>query len=129
MVTNPSDAIRARRAQSNAAIAARSADATVAVMLDDVTVAVAGGPTLTGREASRVAFVEQFADPAFRGYVREPEQISLGDSPGQAIEMGRWSGRWGTGVRTQEMRGTYVARWTCTALGWFIQSEVFVSTR
>lgn len=129
MTTPPSDAIRARRAQSNAAIAARSAAATVAVMMDDVTVAVAGGPTLTGREASRVAFAEQFADPAFRGYVREPEQISLGDSPGKAIEVGRWSGRWGTGVRTQEMGGTYVAQWTCTALGWFIQSEVFVSTR
>lgn len=129
MVTSPSDAIRARRAQSNAAIAARSAAATVAVMMDDVTVAVAGGPTLTGREASRVAFAEQFADPAFGGYVREPEQISLGDSPGQAIEMGRWSGKWGRGLRAQEMRGTYVAQWTCTALGWFIQSEVFVSTR
>jgi ketosteroid isomerase-like protein len=126
-MTDHAASIRARRAQSNAAIARRSADETVAVMMDDVSVAVAGGPTLRGREASRAAFTEQFADPAFHGYVRAPERITLADPPVQATEMGRWSGQWGTGLRAQEMRGTYVAQWTHTALGWFIQSEVFVS--
>lgn len=126
-MTDLSAAIRARRAQSNAAIAARDLDAVVALMAEDVTVSVAGGPKLNGRAASRAAFAEQFADPAFRGYVREPGRIVPGSPAVEASEMGTWTGRWDTGARRQEMRGTYLAQWTYTALGWFIQSEVFVS--
>jgi ketosteroid isomerase-like protein len=119
--------IRARRAQSNTAIAARDTDGTVALMLDDVIVAVAGGPTLNGRAASRTAFAAQFADPSFHGYVREPGQIILADPPMNATEMGNWVGTWGTGRQRHEMLGTYVAQWSYTAMGWFLQSEVFAS--
>jgi ketosteroid isomerase-like protein len=126
-MTDHTATIRARRAQSNAAIAARDPDGTVALMLDEVTVAVAGGPTLSGRAASRAAFAEQFADPAFRGYVREAGQVVLADPPLHATEMGRWVGTWGSGRHRHEMRGTYVAQWSYTAMGWFLQSEVFVS--
>ena len=124
----PAEVIRARRAQSNAAIAARDADATVALMMDDVMVAVAGGPVLTGRAASRAAFAEQFRDPGFGGYVRQPDRIALGSSSMSATETGRWTGTWGAGLRRQQMGGTYVAEWTYTMLGWFIQSEVFASS-
>ncbi len=127
-MTDLADAIRARRALSNAAIAARDADATVAVMLDDVSVAVAGGPTLTGRAASRDAFAEQFADRSFGGYVREPEHVVVASPPVTATEIGRWTGTWGGGVRRQVVRGTYRAEWACTAMGWFIASEVFVAS-
>jgi len=126
-MTDHAATIRASRARSNAAIAVRDADGAVALMLDDVTVAVAGGPTLSGRAASRAAFAAQFADPAFYGYVREPGQIILADPPMHGTEMGRWIGTWGTGRQRHEMRGTYVAQWTFTAMGWFLQSEVFVS--
>ncbi len=119
--------IRARRAQSNAAIAARDAQQVVAVMLDDVTVAVAGGPQLDGREASRVAFAEQFADRAFCGYVRDAESITLHQPPVQATERGRWVGRWAQAGRHEEMRGSYIAQWRHTELGWFLQSEIFVT--
>ncbi len=122
----PSDHIRARRATSNLAIAERDLDAIVACMCDDITVAVAGGPTLTGRAASRAAFAEQFADRAFRGYVREPEEIVVHDPPITATERGRWVGRWQNGWRTEAMRGTYVASWRLEAGEWRIASEVFV---
>lgn len=124
---NPSqNAIRFTRAASNAAIAARDAERVVACMLEDVTVSVARGPVLKGREASRVAFAEQFADRAFAGYLREPTDIVIEpSSPTRATERGRWTGRWRRGASEETMRGTYVAEWRLTELGWFIQSEVF----
>ena len=118
--------IRTRRAESNQAIAARDADRVVAVMHPDVSVSVAGGPVLNGRESNRAAFAEQFADRAFRGYVREAEEIVVHDPPSEATERGRWTGRWQHGIGTETMRGSYVARWRLEALGWFIVSEVFV---
>jgi ketosteroid isomerase-like protein len=59
--------IRARRDASNRAITTRDADLVVSYMMPDVTVSVANGPVLTGRDANRDAFAEQFADRAFRG--------------------------------------------------------------
>ena len=121
-----SAAIRAARATSNQAIAERDADRVVACMMSDVTVAVAHGPRLNGREASRAAFAAQFAERSFMGYVREPDEVVIHDPATQATERGRWLGRWKQGMGEQVMRGTYVAEWRHTALGWFIQSEVFV---
>ena len=124
-VTDPAAAIRARRAESNAAIAARHLDGVVNVMLPDVTVAVAGGTTLIGRDANRTAFAGQFADRDFRGYVRTPDVITLHEPPARATERGRWVGTWRTGVGTSEMRGVYTAVWHLTDVGWFLASEVF----
>jgi len=127
-MTSQPDAIRAVRAASNAAIAARDAERVVACMLDDVTVSVARGPVLHGREASRTAFAEQFTDRAFVGYVREATDIVIDSPPTRATERGRWTGRWRRGNTEQVMRGTYEAGWRHTELGWFIQSEVFTSS-
>ena len=120
------DRIRALRAQSNAAIAARDAERVVAFMLPDVSVRVAGGPLLTGREASRSAFAEQFAERGFRGYVREPEEVTVHEAASRATERGRWTGRWRSGLREDVVRGTYVAEWRHTEMGWLIQSETYV---
>jgi ketosteroid isomerase-like protein len=125
VVIAPDAAIRARRAASNAAIASRDADATVAVMLPDITVAVAGGPVLIGRPAQRAAFAEQFADRAFRGYVRTPDTITLRDGATHATERGSWVGRWQRGLRTEEMRGTYVAEWRLVHDAWMLHSEIY----
>ncbi len=122
------DAIRAVRASSNAAIAARDCERVVACMLEDVTVSVARGPVLHGREASRAAFAEQFRDRAFTGYVREVTDIVIDSLPTRATERGYWTGRWRHGDVEQLMRGTYEAGWRHTELGWFIQSEVFTSS-
>lgn len=123
------DAIRGVRAASNAAITARDSDRVVSCMMEDVIVTVARGPVLQGRDASRAAFAEQFADRAFVGYVREATDIVIdASSPTRATERGRWTGRWRHGSSEQTMRGTYEAQWRHTELGWFIQSEVFTSS-
>jgi ketosteroid isomerase-like protein len=117
--------IRALRAQSNQAIAAHDADRTVSFMAPDVVVGVAGGPTLKGRDASRAAFAEQFADRAFVTYERTIEQVTLPD-PMRATECGRWVGRWRLKTGLHEQEGSYVAEWRFSEMGWLIYSETFV---
>lgn len=118
-------AIQSQRTASNQAIAARDADRVTACMMSDVTVSVARGPMLKGREASRKAFAEQFADRAFLGYVRTAEEIAVQEPPVRATERGRWVGRWRSGIGEQVIRGSYMAEWCFTDLGWLIQSEHF----
>ena len=127
MPTDGDAAIRAQRTASNLAIAERDADRVVACMLSDVTVAVALGPVLTGREASRAAFAAQFAERTFAGYVREAHDVIVHDPPMHATERGRWIGRWRQSSGERVMQGTYQAEWRYTSLGWFIQSEKFTS--
>ena len=117
--------IRALREQSNSAIAAHDADRTVSFMAPDIVVGVAGGPTLTGLDASRAAFAEQFADKAFVTYVRTTEQVTLAD-PMRATERGRWVGRWRLKSGMHEQGGSYVAEWRFSEMGWLIYSEVFL---
>jgi len=125
VVTMGSDQIRALREQSNQAIAAHDADRTVSFMAPDIAVGVAGGPTLTGRDASRAAFVEQFADTAFVTYVRTIEQVMMVD-PMHATERGRWVGRWRLKSGMHEQGGSYVAEWRFSEMGWLIHSETFI---
>ncbi len=117
--------IRAQRDRSNRAIAARDAELVVTFMMPNVRVQVAGGPMLAGQEASRRAFAEQFADPRFGGYVREPDDITVAADGNRATERGRWNGHWKTRSGTERMRGTYVAEWERTEIGWLISSEEF----
>ncbi|MBC7564501.1 MAG: nuclear transport factor 2 family protein [Gemmatimonadaceae bacterium] len=124
-MTTPADAIRTRRDASNAAIASRDAGAVVSCMTDDVTVAVAGGAVLVGRDASRRAFAEQMAEPGFRGYVRTPEEVDVTPDGRTATETGRWVGTWQVRLRLEHQRGTYVARWRCVDGTWFLASEIF----
>ncbi len=125
-MNNSSAEIRALRAQSNLAIAARDAWRVVSLMESDVIVRVAGGPALRGVEASRLAFVDQFAERSFRGYERVADTVDVDAAALTATERGHWVGRWQAGTRLQEQRGSYVAVWTRTALGWRIRSETFV---
>ncbi len=122
---DPTAQIRALREQSNQAIAAHDADRTVSFMAPDIVVGVAGGPTLMGREASRVAFAEQFADRAFMTYVRSIDQITVVD-PMRATERGRWVGRWRLTSGMHEQGGSYTAEWRFSEMGWLIHSETFV---
>ena len=117
--------IRVLREQSNQAIAAHDADRTVSFRAPDIAVGVAGGPTLTGRDASRAAFAEQFADTAFVTYVRTIEQVMM-VNPLRATERGRWVGRWRLKSGMHEQGGSYVAEWRFSEMGWLIHSETFI---
>ena len=122
------DDIRARRSASNRAIGARDAELVVTFMMPNVSVHVAGGPLLVGREASRAAFASKFANKHFLGYTRDPDEIVVADGSAEATERGRWTGRWRAHCREETMRGTYVAVWQRTELGWLIESERFETT-
>jgi ketosteroid isomerase-like protein len=124
-MTDPAVRIRALREQSNQAIAAHDADHTVSFMAADAVVGVAGGPLLVGRQASRDAFAEQFADTTFVTYIRTTEQVTLVD-PMRATERGRWVGRWRVKTDMHEQGGSYVAEWRVSEMGWLIHSEMFV---
>jgi ketosteroid isomerase-like protein len=121
----PSETIQQLRARSNAAIAARDIELVVSLLSPDVTVAVAGGPVLHGRDASRRAFAEQFGEPGFDGYVRTPTEIVVDEKTRRATEQGLWIGRWKTRHGPSEQRGTYAAEWTLSPLGWLIDREVY----
>ena len=123
-MNDPND-VRVVRAHSNRAIAARDAELVVSYMSPDVVVHVAGGPRLAGREASRAAFALQFADKNFRGYVREPDEVTLSENTLRATECGRWVGRWRVNGREESMRGDYTAEWERTDIGWLIRMERF----
>lgn len=118
--------ITARRALSNKAIAERDLDGIVAVMTPDAVVSVAGGPRLSGREESKAAFADQFADRSFVGYTREVDRIVVSENSKQATEQGRWAGRWRLNPGDHIMRGTYTAEWRRIDGEWMIQSEIFV---
>jgi len=124
-VSDPSEQIRALRDESNRAIAAHDAERSTAMMADDVTVDVAGGPTLRGVTAVRDAFAEQFADKRFETYVRTPEQLTL-ETPQLARERGRWVGRWRTSAGRHEQGGRYEAEWRLVGEEWTIGAETFV---
>ena len=123
------EVLRALRAASNAAIAARDAERVASFLAPDARVAVAGGPVLHGVEANRAAFAEQMADPAFRGYERTPERFVLEDLGQRATERGTWVGRWQTRAGPLAQRGTYDAVWVLTPLGWRIAEEAFRPSR
>lgn len=57
--------VRAVRAESNAAIAARDLDAVTASMPSDIVPTGGNGGILTGRDSVRAAFAKDFADSTF----------------------------------------------------------------
>ncbi len=118
--------IRALRKQSNAAIDSLDPDYVVSFMAEDVIVSVAGGPVLKGRIANRDAFAEQMADKRFGGYRRSPVLVLIEQDPLRAVERGQWVGRWRSGSRIAEQRGSYTASWRLTDVGWLIESEEYV---
>jgi ketosteroid isomerase-like protein len=124
-VSDPTEQIRALRDASNRAIAAHDAERCTAMMDPDVTLAVAGGPTLRGRTAVRDAFAEQFADPRFDRYVRTPELITR-ETPTVVRERGHWVGRWRLGADRHEQGGSYEAEWRLGALGWMVVAETYL---
>ncbi len=114
--------IKALRAGSNAAIAQHDADAAVSIFLPDGMVLGSGGGLIQGREAMQAAFKSSFVQPDFVTYVREPLTVTVGGDT--ASEEGRWRGVW----KNREIGGRFLARWSRTAEGWRIKSEMYVPT-
>ncbi|MBB4632948.1 nuclear transport factor 2 family protein [Sphingosinicella soli] len=118
--------IRAARARSNAAIARRDPDASVAEMAPDALVIASSGALVPNRAAMRDAFAHAFAETGFISFVRTPERLEISANAETAAEEGRWRSLWEPAAAGRERSGPYLARWTCRDGRWAIQSEVFI---
>jgi ketosteroid isomerase-like protein len=116
--------IRALRAASNLAIAARDLPAIAATLADDFVVIIGDGTLLT-REGYLAAFAHTFAQPVPLRYERIAKAVELSVSLPLAAERGRWVGSLPDG--TVLFTGTYMAMWRWTAEGWRLRSELFVT--
>ncbi len=123
MATAPEDAIRARRKLTNKLIAAHEAQRLRPFFVPDVKLIVGDGALVLGIDAVVEAFAAQFADPAFKAYVRETERVSLDGEGQRAAEHGAWTGRWAD----HEMSGTYLAVWRKVTGQWAIESELYLT--
>lgn len=119
--------IRARRAASNAAIAAHDVAAMRPHYLRDFTIlpGSSGAPSNLEQFLTRIATT--FADPRFVTYVRTPVTVTVGASGKRAAETGTWVGRWNQPDGEMRLSGVYQAMWLPTADGWRLRNESFVS--
>jgi ketosteroid isomerase-like protein len=108
--------IRAARAASNAAIAARDVDTIVSFLLPSYQVVTARNATRHGRDASRESWTAIFASGVT--YVRTPAEIYISENKTQAHENGKWEGG--------GLRGVYSAKWLRDENGaWRLIGEIF----
>jgi ketosteroid isomerase-like protein len=123
--TTPAEAeIRALRAASNLAIAARDLSALAATLADDFVVIIGDGTLLT-RAAYLEAFAHTFAQPVPLRYERIADTIDLSASLPLAGEHGHWIGSLPDG--NVLFTGTYTAMWRHSPAGWKLRSELFVT--
>lgn len=120
--------IRAARARYNAAIAAHDAVAIRATFVDDYTgIAGSGGEVIAGGDAMAAYFANAFRNPAFLGFVRTPDVVTVAVPAERAMERGVWQGGNRTATGETRLGGAYLAVWVPTAAGWRLRSESFVT--
>jgi len=116
--------LRALRAASNRAIAARDLPAISPTLADDFVVIIGDG-TLLSRDAYLEAFAHTFAQPVPLRYERIADTIDLSASLPLAAEHGHWIGTLPDGNIL--FTGTYTAMWRRSPAGWKLRSELFVT--
>ena len=120
-------AVKAARAESNAAIAAHD-DFKVSALVDrDVVVVSGSGPAIHERKTLRAVFVQQFRESPDLIYIRTPDKIEVSDDLTQVSEIGHWTGSWTTAGQKVTSRGNYSALWHKVADKWLTRAELFVT--
>lgn len=120
-------AIRAVRAESNAAIAAHDAARLAPTLAEDVVIVAGGGDGVIGRDAVLRRFAGAFAEADFVDYVRSPARIDVAGYGARAAERGHWVGRWRGPLGETRMSGAYFAHWAGSGGRWRIRAETFVT--
>jgi uncharacterized protein (TIGR02246 family) len=128
-VAAPGDeaAIRAARAETNAAIAAHDVGRLTSSFTDDVVLVSGAGEALIGKDAMRTGFIRAFAAPGFVDYVRTPVSVTVSGDGARAAERGRWIGRWRNLAGETRRSGTYLAHWVRPEGRWRIRAELYVT--
>jgi len=126
---DPIAAVRALRAESNAAIAAHDS-ARLGKIFDDDYSGIEGtsGALDSGGQATAESYGDtEFKDPTFVQYRRDPSLIQSADSGKRIAESGRWEGIWHKPDGVMRKTGVYLARWVPLGATWRLKSELFVT--
>jgi hypothetical protein len=125
----PTNVVRALRAESNAAIAAHDV-ARLRSVLDDDYHGIQGtsGELDSGGEATARSYgEEEFKDSTFVTYRRTPGSVVIAQSGKRIAETGRWVGTWKKPDGTMHKTGIYLAMWVPSGGTWRVKSESFVT--
>lgn len=122
-------AIRAARADSNAAIARRDVAGIARHWMPNVSIVSSTGAHGDSRDDNAGRMGSQFTRRPDTVYVRTPTAIDVFAAWQVASERGEWTGRWTEPDGVVDIGGTYLAQWRKVNGVWLIQAEVFVPTR
>lgn len=122
-------AIRAARADSNAAIARHDVAGIRRHWMADVHIVTSTSTQGSGRDVNGDRMAQQFQRRPDTIYVRTPGTVEVFREWNVASERGEWTGRWTEPDGVVDIGGTYLAQWRKTDGVWLIQSELFVPTR
>ena len=123
---SPADAVRAARAVSNKAWAARDLAAYSATITSDFTITTGAGVAYT-HDAFLAQLSRDFPDPAGRRCVRTPERIEISVSNPLAAEHGSWRCTSQQPDGLLVATGTYLAMWRLDGGAWKTRTELFVT--
>lgn len=123
------NAIRQRRATSNASIARHDTGGIGATMAEDIIVVTSRSSQSVGRAANVTSFADQFRSRPDVIYVRTPAHVRVYEPWGMASEQGQWSGSWTDADGMIQIGGSYFAKWRRKNGSWLIESETYVPDR
>lgn len=122
-------AIRAARADSNAAIARHDLAGIARHWVPDVSIVSSAGAQAASARENIERMGAQFTRRPDTIYVRTPTTIDVLTAWHVASERGEWTGRWTEPDGVVDIGGTYLAQWRKVDGVWRIRAEVFVPTR
>ena len=118
-------AVRAARARSNAAIAARDT-ATLAALASNSYHSVSSRNVHTnGRAGVGAQYAGHFAAHPDVSFVRTPQEVRVYSPWQMADERGTWVGTWTEPDGRVTIRGRYSAKWRRMNGVWLLEAEVF----
>jgi ketosteroid isomerase-like protein len=119
--------VRARRLAYNKAIADRSAEAMAGFLTPGFVQLSSNGAITIGSDQVRARYAkEEFNNPAFIEYDRQPDTVAISANSRFAIERGHWRGRFrdGKGGETGNT-GLYQAVWIKQDGVWRVRTESY----
>jgi hypothetical protein len=122
-------AIRARRALSNASIAKHDTLGFSAILTPDVVSVTSASAKNVGRALVVKSMADRYRDKPDIIYVRTPDAIAVFAPWGMASERGHWVGRWTDPDGKVEIGGTYFAKWRLIKGEWYVEGETYVPER
>lgn len=117
--------IRQAREQSNQAIARHDSMALATYWTEDFHLITSRNTEVSGREANRKSFANEFKNKPDVIYVRTPARVEVFSDWGMASETGTWTGQWKEPDGQVQVSGTYYAKWHTINGVWKIRAEVF----